>query len=375
MKQYVFAGPHALQKLVEIIAYFSPRIILLVRGKRSYVQCGGDEAMKEILAGYSGCVTEFSDFSENPKLEDVERGLALVKGLCPDLIIGIGGGSVMDMSKLIRFFNSYIPDPEFQHFDKQRELIPLIVLPTTAGTGSESTHFAVLYRNKIKYSVAHANILADCVVADPCFTYKNPVYLTASSGFDALAQAIEAYWNAYATIESDEYAIKAIKLLWPNLPEVVAAPTVLLRNKVAEGSFWAGKAINITKTTAPHALSYPFTSYYDLPHGHAVAVSFSFFLKYNYPDEDKVLHKNLRFVHFKKKMDKLYQMLGVNDPEDAFYRMTNYISKLSLDFKCPEGFDPLMILNNINLQRLSNNPVVLEHADLCYFVNSLKVIK
>ena len=116
-------------------------------------------------------------------------------------------------------------------------------------------------------------------VVYPQFTYQNDAYLTACTGFDALAQAIESYWAKGATNESRDYSVRAIGLLWKQLPQLIQSPTKELRNQVAEGAYWAGRAINISTTTAPHAFSYVFTSKYGYPHGHAVAFTFPFFMK------------------------------------------------------------------------------------------------
>ena len=103
-----------------------------------------------------GCeVVEFCDFDKNPKMEDLEKGIELLNDSGSSLVLAIGGGSVLDMAKLIRFFFSYSGDKTGNSFRKEQDLLPLIVLPTTAGTGSEATHFAVLYKDNIKYSVAH----------------------------------------------------------------------------------------------------------------------------------------------------------------------------------------------------------------------------
>ncbi len=374
MEQLTYTGPGSAEQLPDVLKKWAPEKILLVRGKNSYTKCGAANIMersKEVLACQ---LTEFCEFSENPQYEDVKKGLTLVRQFQPDVIIGIGGGSVMDMAKLLRFFYSYDYNEDFSRFDKKEGIIPLVVLPTTSGTGSESTHFAVVYRNKVKYSVAHADVLPDVAVADPRFTYSNPAYLTACSGFDALAQAVEAFWNVNATDESDRYACRAIPLLRSNLLAGVNHPSDKVRNKLSEGAFWAGKAINITKTTAPHAFSYPFTAYYGLPHGHAVAVTFPFFLQYNYPGPEKRLNPKLDASGYKEKMDKLYAMLNVNSVVTAFDDMTGFIRQLSLGFKCPENYAPQIILEHVNLQRLSNNPVIPDRELIRDFIFSLKTI-
>lgn len=359
MTQQYFIGERAIENLESIIQYYIPRTVFLVRGKKSYESCGAKDAIIKFLPSDIKLI-EFYDFSENPKIEDLEKGIKLLNEHTCDLIIGIGGGSVLDMSKLIRFFHSYKGEITEAEFIQSSVPLPLITIPTTAGTGSETTHFAVLYKNKVKYSVTHKDILPDIAIVDPSFTYSNPTYLTACTGFDALAQAIEAYWNVYATKESDEYAIRAIELLWPNIPIAVNMPTKEARDKVSEGSYWAGRAINITKTTAPHAFSYPFTSYYGYPHGHAVALTFPFFMKCN--------HDTL----FQDKMNSLYKMIGIDNIEYSDIIMRNYIERIGLRFVLPTNFQKRLIIENINIQRANNNPKVLTNK---LVINAIKNIQ
>lgn len=350
MKQRAYLGVESIKDIVPILKEHNVKHILLVRGKRSYETCGAEQIMNDVINDVGCRITEFYDFSENPKYEDMEKGLALLKCCKADMIIAIGGGSVIDMSKLIRFFYCYKGDVIGKLFHKEDILIPLIAIPTTAGTGAEATHFAVVYKNNVKYSVEHCDVLPDYAVVYPPFTYGNPKYLTACTGFDALAQAIEAYWNLNATDESDIYAERAIKLLWANLPAVVNNPTEEYRNKVSEGSYWAGRAINITKTTAPHAFSYPLTTYYGYPHGHAVALSFPFFMSLNCsernPDNKRIL--------------RLLALLSFSDSTNIMNMMQSYINNIGLHPKSDSCFDIDFIYSQVNLDRLKNNPVSLK---------------
>lgn len=361
MRQNYFVGEFSINTLFSILQELLPQKILLVRGRDSFETSGGAEVIKSACSNISCEIVDFYDFSVDPKIEDLNKGLCLLDlNNNIDLIIGIGGGSVLDMSKLIRFFYSFQGDISSSKFEKTRDLLPLITIPTTAGTGSEVTHFAVLYKNNVKYSIANKNMLSDIAIVDPVFTYNAPKYLTACTGFDALAQAIEAYWNVYATNESDEYAIKSIQLIWPNLTALINSSTKDLRAKISEGAFWAGKAINITKTTAPHAFSYPFTAYYGYPHGHAVALTFPYFILYNYPKSSIDLNPKLDFVQFRKKMNRLYLLLGISEIENASNVMKDYLNAIYLRPNEPKNYNPELILENINLQRANNNPVELD---------------
>lgn len=361
MGQQYFIGEQSITNLKNIIKDYAPHTVLLVRGKKSYENCGAKNARIKYLPSNIKLI-EFYDFSENPKIEDLQKGIKLLNEHTCDLIIGIGGGSVLDMSKLIRFFHSYKGEMTETEFTLSSALLPLIAIPTTAGTGSETTHFAVLYKDKVKYSVTHKDMLPDIAIVDPSFTYGNPPYLTACTGFDALAQAIEAYWNVNATEESDEYAIRAIKLLWPNLPIAVNMPTKEARDKVSEGSYWAGRAINITKTTAPHAFSYPFTSYYGYPHGHAVALTFPFFMKWNTDFKVEQLSSKYNVESYRAKIEYLFKILSIQK-EEADKILYSYIEKIGLKLSLHEIIDKKRIMDNVNIQRLSNNPINCDKLD------------
>lgn len=336
-----------MKNLVPILKACNARHIFLVRGKGSYISCGAEKIINSAVSEINCDVTEYCDFSENPKFDDLIKGIELLKRSNADIILAVGGGSVMDMAKLIRFFAAYEGEVTGKNFNKISDELPLIVLPTTAGTGAEATHFSVLYKDNVKYSVEHDSILPDYVLIYPPFTYGNNKYLTACTGFDALAQAIEAFWNVNATEESDAYAEKAIGLLWPNLPQLVNNPTESLRDKVSEGSYWAGKAINITKTTAPHAFSYPFTSFYGYPHGHAVALTFPYFFALNCGG----LNSD------RKRVVRLLQVLGIDQSADLSKHMKTYAERLGLQLREGEEIDKNLILSQVNLDRLKNNPV------------------
>ena len=274
MKQQVFIGKDAVQCWLEKVQTIRPKHCFVVRGHHSFEACGGRDVITQLQNVTSCVVTEFEDFSVNPKLEEAKVGLGKLMHSKADLIVAIGGGSVMDMSKLIRHMAV-----------EQGYSIPLHAMPTTAGTGAEATHFAVAYIDGKKQSIAADDVLPDVAVVYPPFTYSNDIYQTACAGFDAVAQAIESYWAKGATEESRSYSVKALGLLWKQLPQLIQTPTEELRDQIAEGAYWAGRAINISTTTAPHAFSYAFTSHYGYPHGHAVALTFPFFMKLNGTEE------------------------------------------------------------------------------------------
>jgi alcohol dehydrogenase class IV len=252
-------------------------------------------------------------------------------------------------------------------------MTPMIAIPTTSGTGSEATHFAVLYKDKTKYSIAHSDIVPDVAIIHSPFTYNVPAYLAACTGFDALAQAIEAYWNINATKESDIFAAKALELLWNSLPAAVNKQINEDKDKIAEGAYWAGKAINITQTTAPHAMSYAFTSYYGIPHGHAVALTFPYFVLYNIQTPYEEYRGKESYESFQKRINNLYNLLALRKQDNIYVFFKEYIKSIGLPFALPSDFNKEVISNNVNIQRAQNNPRVVTGNAMSMAIDSVLV--
>ena len=358
MGQRVAFETDCIPVLTEILEEIKSERILLVTGKNSFEKSGAKDFIMGFLSDKSARVTRFSDFDSNPNIKDLKKGLEISKAFNPDIIIAAGGGSVIDMGKLIRFFHTHEHEEDIFNgkYCQSGSKVPLIAIPTTAGTGSEATHFAVLYdENKTKHSIASPDILPEYAIVNSALTFGQSQYLTACAGFDALAQGIEAYWNKNATEESDRYAEKAISLIYDSLPEVVAHPNEDLRAKMSEGAYWAGKAINITKTTAPHAFSYPFTSHYGIPHGHAVALTFPYIADFNLSKGD--------IPEFKK--FEIYRMLNIEN--SVCSSIQKYIINIGL--KTPiNKYDNNLIIKGINLERLANNPANIKTEDALILV-------
>ena len=348
MRQEVIIYPGAINNIEKILTTQSSVNILLVRGHQSYIKSGAKDSLRPILEKYK--VTEFSGFSINPKLEEAKNGYDLFKRNKSNLIIAVGGGSVIDTAKIIK----YLAIQE----DSENVAKPFIAIPTTAGTGSEATHFAVVYINDIKHSFANEFLLPTVAVVDANLIKGQSAYQMAVSGIDALAQGIESYWSIHSTDESMKYAEKAIELVWENLENAIQGDRSASIN-LAKGSYNAGKAINITKTTAPHALSYGFTSKFDLPHGHAVALFLPFFIKYHKQlTADQCLdYRGITFLN--NQLVRIASFLNVNF--DVLEKeVISFFSRLGISI----SFSELEITRNdfqnaikgLNQDRLNNNP-------------------
>ena len=267
----------------------------------------------------------FSGFTSNPLYEDIKSGVKVLKKYKCDFIVAIGGGSCIDTAKGIKNYN---------HTN-----IPFMAVPTTSGTGSEATHFAVIYENGEKFSIANDKLLPDYVILQPDTLKTLPIYQMKCTMLDALCQAIESWWSKKATPESIGYSKEAIMLILANFDGYLKNEADG-NNKMLIASNLAGKAINITTTTAPHAMSYKLTSLYGLPHGHAVAVC---------------LPKVWRYMGG---FDDIAKSLGKANHEEAVLWFEEMLH--SFGILPPEGVTTThldILASSVNTQRLNNNPI------------------
>lgn len=360
MNQFVCINNNCSDYLKKVIKTISPKKVFLVTGKQSYTKSGSEEFIQEVLLNTDTVI--FSDFSKNPKINDVLRGIELFKKHQCNLVIAIGGGSVIDMAKLINIFAHQQCNP-FEIIDNNKKItekgIPFIAIPTTAGSGSEATHFAVLYVDNQKYSVAHKFMLPDYAIIHSDFTYNIPSYSAACSGVDALCQAIEAMWSINSTEESIAYSKEAIKLIKEHLSKAVHNNNQESRKAMSKASFLAGKAINIAKTTAPHALSYAFTSNYNIPHGHAVTLTLPSFIEFNYQLTDADCNDTRGVDFVKKNIEEICQIFDTS-PSNCKEVISAFILSLDIEIDIKkligDKFNPRIIINSINFERLNNNP-------------------
>jgi len=287
-----------------------------------------DNAFDQLWISLPCEFVRFSNFTSNPLYEDVQAGVEVLKNSTCDFIVAIGGGSCIDTAKSIKYFSL--------------EDIPIMAVPTTSGTGSEATHFAVIYQGGEKQSIADERLLPDYVVLQPDTLKTLPVYQKKCTMLDALCQAIESWWSKKATPESSRYSQKSIKLILDNIESYLKNEDKG-NNNMLTASNLAGKAINITTTTAPHAMSYKLTSLYGLPHGHAVALC---------------LPKVWRHM---KGFDNIAKALGRQHCEEAVSFLEELLQDLGISSPENVSVSDLDILtSSVNLQRLQNNPIRLD---------------
>jgi alcohol dehydrogenase class IV len=351
MKSTTFVEAGAIQYLRLILKDLKCKNIFLVRGKTSFLSSGAKDELLFIYDKFK--VVEFKDFSTNPKMEEAEIGAKLFQTNNCDMLLCVGGGSVIDMGKIIKYL--LVENYKFSN-------IQYIAIPTTAGTGSEATKFAVVYINSVKNSIEREWLLPDYAIVDSNLLLGQSSYQMAVSGIDALSQGIESLWCINSTEISISYAEEAILLIWNNLINAIKGESSALY-AISKGSHLAGKAINITKTTAAHALSYNFTYFHGLPHGHAVALFLPFFT---------LLHKNVKqhlcndirgSDYLMNVMKRLSVILKVDFAEMEF-KLVDFVNDIGISI----NFEILNIsyadytkaLEDINADRLKNNPIVFK---------------
>jgi len=361
--QKVLTGTSQLSTLANYLQSNEVHRVLLLTGKHSYTASSADSILEPDLSGFQ--VSKFYDFSNNPKIEDVTKGIQIFRRNECQAIIAVGGGSVLDMAKLIKAYQDFESDlaSGVMRNDVGDCDTPLIALPTTAGSGSEATQFAVVYINNQKYSVSNKSLMPNLVFLVPEFTYSTSPYLCASTGMDALTQSIESFWSINSTETSINYSTEALGLLWKYLPLAVKQNDAAAKAEVMKAAHLAGKAINIAKTTAAHAISYSFTSYHAIPHGHAVALTIPFFCGYNSKVSDKDCNDKRGAKYLRSIFSQIQEIIGAEDLEQA---LTAFIASIGLELAIPaspEGaeYDVENILGNINAQRMKNNPRAVQN--------------
>jgi alcohol dehydrogenase len=377
MKQKMFSGIGSHETLAGILQELNPQKILCVTGKCSYQLCGAEDSIGKMLKPFHSI--RFSDYAMYPEVDAIARGVDVFKKEGCDLVIGIGGGAAIDIAKSISFLGEQkgcLRDYLYQTEKPKSRQKPLIVIPTTAGTGSEATHFSVIYIEKKKHSLAHSTLLPDYVILDPLFTKSQTKYLAACVGLDALCQAIESYWSIGANEESKAYSKKAIELILENICKSINSPNEDVRMAMLMGSHYAGKAINLAKTTAAHALSYPFTSCFNIPHGHAVSLTLPYLIELNAHVSKENIQDPRGVCYVEETISELCGLLGVDTPEAARDLMLKIMREVGLDsrlshFAIGENNLKDILDDAMGSTRMQNNPIRLSRDVLFDLLTSL----
>ena len=280
-----YGGEGSIEKIKEIIA----------KEKSQKVVVFSDEGIK--ATGLLGILTEkldetgiqyhvFTDCKPEPTYGQVEAVVDMVQGQECDLIIGLGGGSVMDAAKLASVLKGapYTIKDLLNDPTQAEKKVKTVMIPTTCGTGSEATCNAIVAvpEEKSKKGIVNDNMIPDYVILDAQMIAKLPKAIVAATGVDALAHVVECFTSKKATPFSDCYALEGAKLIFANIREAYNNPDNMdAKNKMLIGAYYGGIAITGSGTTAVHALSYPLGGKFHIAHGVSNAILFAHVMKFN----------------------------------------------------------------------------------------------
>lgn len=319
-------------------------------------------AINDKLAKLDTQIIRFDDFHPNPLYESVVKGVKLFRNEKCDAIMAIGGGSAIDVAKCIKLYSNMQGDGENGDFLKQTitaNTIPFLAMPTTAGTGSEATRYAVIYYEDKKQSVSDYSCIPQTVLFDPSVLKTLPIYHKKATMMDAFCHAIESFWSVNSTDESKEYSRKAIKLILENKDGYINNNENANANMLKAANL-AGKAINITQTTAGHAMCYKLTSLYGIAHGHAAALCVRSLFPYMIENTDKCIdQRGEEFL--KMTFDEIANAMDCKTAQSAAEKFAQIVDSLKLDVpEINDGNDIDILKNSVNPDRLKNNPVKLD---------------
>ena len=365
---------NSIQDIKKFINDKSFKKVFVLCGKKSFVSSGAGNALKDMLSKKDTRI--FYKNSELPIVEELIEIINSIKNFKPDLILAVGGGAVIDYAKISNV-TDVRPDlidliVNYSYPFKQK-YTQLAVIPTTAGSGAEVTSNAVIYVDGIKHSFESELLIPDYFFLIPEFLISAPNTIKASAGFDAIAQALESLISKKSTDQSVGFATESLKVSINSYISFLDNPNFKNAAEMSIASNLAGKAISISKTTVPHATSYPFTSLFNISHGHAVSLFFERFFKFNYNN----INKSETSFDLKKRFDLIFNLFNVSN-------IDNFNSKISLlkrNAKLEDDVNKLnidlnknseIIIKGINLLRLGNNPVKIDGKDIFKIITEVK---
>lgn len=283
----IFSGENPLNNLTAIVEKEAVKTAVIFTDK-SIEKLG---LLTELLAILNKAHVHYqllTDLPAEPSCDEAQKVVEDFKALGGEMIIAVGGGSVMDVAKLASILvkESYTVRDLLANPLLGKKSVPTLMIPTTAGTGAEATPNSIVSvpEKELKIGIVNPELIPDYVILDGKMIQNLPRKIAAATGVDALCHAIECFTSNKANPFSDTFALRALDLIWNNLVAACDSTTDLAaKNKMLMGSFFAGIAITSSGTTAVHALSYPLGGKYHIPHGVSNAILLGPVMRYNEP--------------------------------------------------------------------------------------------
>ena len=303
-------------------------------------------------------VVKFDRFRPNPLYESVADGVSVFNTNGCEAIAAIGGGSAIDVAKCIKLYCNMDSGRNYLEQTVVPNDVPLLAMPTTAGTGSEATRYAVIYYQDAKQSVTHESCIPDTVLMDSSALRTLPLYQKKSTMLDALCHSIESFWSVNSTDESKAYSKDAIRRIMANMNgylqnEDQANAEMLMAANIA------GKAINIAQTTAGHAMCYKLTTLYGIAHGHAAALCVRALFPWMLKNTDKCVDARGQ-EYLMGVFKEIAQAMDCNTPEQACAKLDSIVKDLQLSVPTASESDYELLKTSVNPTRLKNHPIRLD---------------
>ena len=367
------------KNIVNITKQFGNKLVL-VTGKNFLKKSG---VLDKILKSYKKNkfkVYHFNKIETNPSNISVNKLINFLNVNKPDFILAIGGGSVIDAAKIANVsLNStkncwdYFNDPYRKAKKIIKKELPLIVIPTTSGTGSEITPFSVIQnkKQKLKKGISSKYLFPDISIIDTDILKKMPEKLTASAGADALGQAIESYTSNKSNFSSDFFSYESIKLLSKFLPKTIKnKKNEVFREKIALAALLGGMAITYTETNLAHALAEPLGAEYNLHHGETVGLFTPISIKFNLLRTKKLNKKYFNIIKLFNKNKKYSKQAKQNILAQEYYKIiNNFFYKINIKTKISDLKNFNSKINKlsdmaINMGSIKSNMVKLRKQDI-----------
>ena len=333
---------------------------------RAVLCCGRHFASdaSRLMAEEPRIVAVFGEVEQNPQLSGITETTRLCRAYCADGVIGIGGGSSLDTAK---FAAAVAPNPgePIDYYEGKRPLnaqnrLPVVAVPTTAGTGSEVTQVSVISHETEKKTINNPAFMPKAAIVDPVLSSTVPPRTTMNTGLDAMAHALEGYWSKNHQPISDLMAVEAVRLILQNLETAYKdGGNMEARSNMAMASLLGGLSFALPKTAGSHACSYPLSEDYHLPHGEACAFTLDSFVRIN-ADE---------------RLEELCRRVGLKDTEELARRIAALKALGGLRSKLSD-------LGEVDVEKLAkdcaahplmnNNPVAMDAGKLREMFEKLK---
>ena len=317
------------------------------------------------LESVSVPIIRFSDFQPNPLYESVVKGVELFRQEGCNAILAVGGGSAIDVAKCIKLYSNLSGDGkngEWLNTEILPNNLPFLAVPTTAGTGSEATRYAVIYYKGAKQSITSNSIVPNTVLLDPSVLKTLPLYQKKATMCDALCHAIESFWSVNSTDESKKYSLQAIAGVLDNM-EGYLNNTDAGNAGMLMAAHIAGKAINITHTTAGHAMCYKITSLFTCAHGHAAILCDRVLFPWMVEHIDQCIDPRGK-EYLIDTFDEIGAALGCANAKAGTQKLANIFNILDLTIPSATEEQYKELKTSVNPVRLRNHPIALDENSI-----------